>query len=77
MSKRRANDSRREGTIKKEKKPWMRSCAFYRCGALPAKRMSVRAYEHACMYRVHANVRGRPANTTSVMRAITYFRDFA
>lgn len=66
---------------KKEKKPRMRSCAFYRCGALPAKRMSVRAYghghEHAYTYRVRANVRGRPANTTSVMRAITYFRDFA
>lgn len=31
-SKKRANDSREEGTIKKkEKKPRMRSCAFYRC----------------------------------------------
>lgn len=45
-SKKRANDSRGEGTIKKkkEKKPRMRSCAFYRCGALLAKRMSVHAY---------------------------------
>jgi len=77
-SKKRTNDSRGEGTIKKKKKkPRMRSCAFYRCGALSAKRMSVHAYGHACTYRVRANVCGRPANTTSVMRAITYFRDFA
>jgi len=31
----------REVTIKKEKEPRMRSCAFYRCGALPAVRECV------------------------------------
>lgn len=39
----------------------MRSCAFYRCGALPAKRVSVhtrvRAWGHACAYRVRADGR--------------------
>lgn len=49
---------------KKEKKPRMRSCAFYRCGALPAKRVLVHTYVcgvlacgHTCAYRMRGRYR--------------------
>jgi len=62
-----------EVTIKKEKEPRMRSCAFYRCGALPAARECARC--RCVSGHVRRGERGVAA--TSVMRAITYFRDFA